>query len=179
MPRRHAVITCLLASSSSCRASGFLTFLFASAVYFLSYNATLSAAQLPKMKILVQHGKEGHNVSCEQEETIGDLMVKVRETTGIFEGHQKLIYKGKTLDAKLTLAQAKMKDGTKVMLIASSTPVQTQACHIRISVIDLHCPMPIDSAWNGAHPLHLLIFYQHSHKHRPLPGKLQRLQSQV
>ena len=130
------MITCPLASTSDCHASGFLTLLFASGAYPLSYNATLSAAQLPNMRILVQHGKESHNLSCEQDETIGDLMVKVRETTGIFERHQKLIYKGRTLDAKLTLAQAKMKDSAKVMLVASSTPVQTQACYTRVSRID-------------------------------------------
>ena len=88
-----------------------------------------------KMKVAVQHGKETYDLICEQNETIVNLMDKVKEASGIATRFQKIIYKGKTLDAKATLAQAKMKEGAKLMLIASSTPVQTQVCLVRMSEI--------------------------------------------
>lgn len=81
------------------------------------------------MQILVQHGKETYQVACEEGDTVESLMKKVKNASGILARYQKLIYKGKTLEHRSTLAQAKMKEGAKLMLMASSTPVQTQVWH--------------------------------------------------
>ena len=78
------------------------------------------------MKVAVLHGKDVYELPCEQDETVQNLMEKIREASGVFERHQKLILKGKTLSAQATLAQAKVKDGARIMLMASSTPLQTQ-----------------------------------------------------
>ena len=78
------------------------------------------------MKVVVAHGRESYDFTCELDETVANLMRKIREASGVFERHQKLIFKGKTLDAQVTLAQAKARDGARIMLVASSTPVQTQ-----------------------------------------------------
>ena len=87
------------------------------------------------MKVSVLHGKDLYELSCEQNDTGWDLMGKIREASGIFERHQKLVLKGKTLGAQATLAQAKVKDDARIMLIASSVPLQTQVSpHILIVV---------------------------------------------
>ena len=78
------------------------------------------------MKVVVLHGKDLYELACEQDESVWDLMAKVKEASGVFERHQKLVFKGKKLDAQATLAQAKVKDGARIMLIASSVPLQTQ-----------------------------------------------------
>ena len=79
------------------------------------------------MKFVVSHGKELYELTCEQDDTVWDLMIKVKAASGVFERHQKLVFKGKTLDAQATLAHAKVKEGARIMLIAGSMPVQTQA----------------------------------------------------
>ena len=78
------------------------------------------------MKVAVLHGKDLYELSCEQDETVQNLMERIKEASGVFERHQKLILKGKTLSAQVTLAHAKVKDGARIMLMASSTPLQTQ-----------------------------------------------------
>ncbi len=45
----------------------------------------------------------------------------MEEVSGIFARHQRLIYKGKLLAKGASMAEAKLKDGSKVMLMASSS----------------------------------------------------------
>lgn len=78
------------------------------------------------MQLLVQHGKETYQVTCEEDDAVEEVMEKVEALSGIFQGYQKLIYKGKTLNRREMLAQAKLKDGAKMMLMASSTPTETK-----------------------------------------------------
>ena len=78
------------------------------------------------MQLLVQHGKETYQVTCEEDDAIEEVMKKTEAVLGIIQSYQKLIYKGKTLNRKERLAQAKLKDGAKIMLIASSMPIETK-----------------------------------------------------
>ena len=78
------------------------------------------------MEILVQHGKETYRVSCEEHDAVEEVMNKIETLSGILQGYQKLIHKGKTLNRREKVAQAKLKDGAKIMLIASSTPTETK-----------------------------------------------------
>ena len=78
------------------------------------------------MQILVQHGKETYQVSCEEDDAVEEVMKAIEALSGILQGYQKLIHKGKTLNRREKVAQAKLKDGAKLMLIASSTPTETK-----------------------------------------------------
>jgi len=110
------------------------------------------------MKVAVQHGKETYDLTCRQDETIGKLMDKIQEASGIATRSQKIIHKGKTLDAKATLAQAKMKEGAKLMLIASSTPAQTQVCLVRVEELTWYGALPIILWFRVTSNCHLLMF---------------------
>jgi hypothetical protein len=44
----------------------------------------------------------------------------------VFVRHQKLIFKGKVLEDKVTLAAAKVGDGAKLMLLVSANAVQVR-----------------------------------------------------
>ena len=82
--------------------------------------------QRATMQLLVQHGKETYQVTCEEDDAVDEVMNKIETLSGIFQGYQKLIYKGKTLHKKETAAQAKLKEGAKIMLIATSTHIETK-----------------------------------------------------
>ncbi|CAL8464368.1 g3903 [Coccomyxa elongata] len=70
------------------------------------------------IRVIVQHGKNTYEVHAE---TVDDLSAKVEEVSGIFARHQRLIHKGKVLAKGASMAEAKLKDGSKVMLMASSS----------------------------------------------------------
>lgn len=94
------------------------------------------------MRVAVLHGKDLYEFACEQDETVSDLMGKLREVSGIFQRHQKLVLKGKTLSAQATLAEAKVKNGARIMLIASSMPLPTQVSLRVLSVISVMAFLP-------------------------------------
>jgi hypothetical protein len=48
------------------------------------------------------------------------LFLRVEEASGILARHQRLIYRGKVLGTSGALSEAKIKDGSKIMLVASS-----------------------------------------------------------
>lgn len=62
----------------------------------------------------------------EQPATVGQLKERLEERTGVFARHQKLIFKGKVLEDKSTLAAAGMGDGAKLMLLASANAAQAR-----------------------------------------------------
>ena len=65
-------------------------------------------------------------MTCEEDDAVDEVMNKIETLSGIFQGYQKLIYKGKTLHKKETAAQAKLKEGAKIMLIATATHTETK-----------------------------------------------------
>ena len=65
-------------------------------------------------------------MTCQEGDAIEEILNKIETLSGIFQGYQKLIYKGKTLNKKETAAQAKLKDGAKIMLMATSTHTETK-----------------------------------------------------
>ncbi|KAK9904917.1 hypothetical protein WJX75_005508 [Coccomyxa subellipsoidea] len=70
------------------------------------------------IKVLVQHGKNTYELHAD---SVDDLNEKVEEASGVLARHQRLIYKGKVLAKGTSLAELKLKDASKVMLMASSS----------------------------------------------------------
>ncbi len=62
-------------------------------------------------------------------ETVDDLIQKVEDASGVFARHQRLIFKGKVLERGSTMDELKLKDGSKVMLMASSTTATQVGFH--------------------------------------------------
>ncbi len=67
-------------------------------------------------------------------ETVDNLSAKVEEVSGVFTRHQRLIYKGKVLAKGASMAEAQLKDGSKVMLMASSST----ATQVRLLCLTLY-----------------------------------------
>ena len=90
------------------------------------------------MKLLVTHGRNTHEVDVDLGTTLQALMVRLEALTGALARTQKLICKGRVLGAgTLTVEGAKLKDGAKLMMLASASGVQTQ-----VSVIDHWVSLP-------------------------------------
>lgn len=53
--------------------------------------------------------------------SVDELTSKVEEVTGVLARQQRLIHKGKVLAKGSSLAEAKLKDGSKVMLLSISS----------------------------------------------------------
>ena len=65
-------------------------------------------------------------MTCEEDDAIEEILNKIETLSGIFQGYQKLIYKGKTLNKKESAAQAKLEEGAKIMLMATSRHTETK-----------------------------------------------------
>lgn len=79
------------------------------------------------IQIKVSFGKDSFDVSISGEETVEKIMVKLEAQTGVFVRKQKLIFKGKVLSFATKIADTNLKSGSKLMLMATSGDVQTQA----------------------------------------------------
>ncbi|KAK9807010.1 hypothetical protein WJX72_010701 [[Myrmecia] bisecta] len=77
------------------------------------------------MKLVVKHGKETCELDCGAEAKVEDVMAQLETLTGVITRKQKLIFQGKVLLPSQTLEAAKLKEGSKLMLMAG-TGVQTQ-----------------------------------------------------
>ncbi|KAJ3089996.1 Ubiquitin domain-containing protein ubfd1 [Quaeritorhiza haematococci] len=64
------------------------------------------------------YGKKTYEITFESSSTIADLRKEVETVTGVHPHMQKLLFKGVLKDEQ-TLKDAKIKDGVKVMLMAS------------------------------------------------------------
>lgn len=65
-------------------------------------------------------------------DSVDDLNEKVEEASGVLARHQRLIYKGKVLAKGTSLAELKLKHGSKVMLMASSSTATQVRSHLAI-----------------------------------------------
>ncbi|RKO87361.1 hypothetical protein BDK51DRAFT_14012, partial [Blyttiomyces helicus] len=72
----------------------------------------------PTVSFKLQHGKTAHDISLPLSTCVADLKAHVEVKTGVHANMQKLLYKGVLRDEQ-TLAEANVKDGVKVMLMAS------------------------------------------------------------
>lgn len=70
--------------------------------------------------VVVQLGKDAHEVHLEQDSTVAQLQSALEDLVGIITRKQKLIHKGKVLQPHQTLRDASIKNGGKVLLLGSS-----------------------------------------------------------
>ncbi|KAJ8323034.1 Ubiquitin domain-containing protein ubfd1 [Batrachochytrium dendrobatidis] len=85
-----------------------------------SINNTDSALSLePKISIKVAFGKTSHVIPLTGSNLVKDLKLALSELTGIEPSMQKLLFKGVLKDDQ-TIAEANIKDGSKVMMMAST-----------------------------------------------------------
>jgi hypothetical protein len=80
------------------------------------------------MKLIVQHGATAYEVDVSDGAFGSDLKLCVEGLSGVLARKQKLIFKGKVIGDGDTLAAKNVKDGAKVMLMATtqtkvSTPI--------------------------------------------------------
>ena len=75
------------------------------------------------MKLKISQGKNQFEVEVnETSEKVEDLKLKVQQETGLTPNLQKLLYKGAQLkDPETPLESLKLKDGAKLILMASQT----------------------------------------------------------
>lgn len=90
--------------------------------------------------ILAKHGKDTHSISVSPQATINDLKEKLQELTNVLPRGQKLIFKGKVLDANIKLTDAGLFNKAKLMMIGSpgihqgsAAPVKQIATNTRTS----------------------------------------------
>ncbi len=70
------------------------------------------------VSLLVKHGAVEHTVELPSAACrVGDLKGQLEALTGVFARQQKLIYRGKVLDDGLSLSEARLASGTRIMLL--------------------------------------------------------------
>lgn len=70
------------------------------------------------MKVTITHGSKKYEIEIDEKSVINELLEKVEQVSGIPVSAQKLIYKGKTIQALTeSVADAGIKDRAKLMLI--------------------------------------------------------------
>jgi len=72
------------------------------------------------LKFKVQHGRSAMEVERRGDSTVGELKAEIDTLVGIPPPMQKLMFHGLLKDDAQTLAEAKIKNGAKVMLVGSS-----------------------------------------------------------
>lgn len=73
--------------------------------------------------IVVKMGAEEHRVAVQDGSSIIQLKQQLQLDTGLLARCQKLIFKGKVLDDRATLADYKLVSGSKIMLMAAQVRV--------------------------------------------------------
>lgn len=71
------------------------------------------------MNLTIKFGVQNIGMSLPASSKVSDLMQQLQTATDILPRVQKLIFKGKVLTPDLTLKNAQLKDGSKVMLMAA------------------------------------------------------------
>ncbi|KAK9821058.1 hypothetical protein WJX74_007058 [Apatococcus lobatus] len=73
------------------------------------------------MQVAIRHGQKVHMVQAEPQDRIKALMSLAEQLTGVLVRKQKLVFKGKVLAEDKTLEEAKVKEGSTLMLIAAAS----------------------------------------------------------
>ena len=81
------------------------------------------------MQIAIRQGPKTHIVQAEPQEQVKKLMELAEEVTGVLARKQKLVFKGKVLAAHMTLEEAKVKEGSTLMLIAATSQMTQVSWH--------------------------------------------------
>lgn len=75
--------------------------------------------------VSVTYGKSKINLDVREGQLVEELQKCLQEQTGVIMRKQKLIFKGRVLESSQRLDEAKIKDGSKILLI-SSVAVETR-----------------------------------------------------
>eukprot|EP00039_Didymoeca_costata_P013806 m.215274 g.215274 ORF g.215274 m.215274 type:complete len:270 (+) comp15876_c0_seq15:80-889(+) len=81
------------------------------------------------MKITISHNREKHEIDVEDGQTVSDLCIALAIQTGVPVHQQKLIFKGKSLDAsnKEPLCSVGIKKGSKLILMGKKHDPESDA----------------------------------------------------
>lgn len=69
--------------------------------------------------LLCKHGKDTHSISIPAQATIQDVKEKLQQLTNVLPRGQKLIFKGRVLDANVRLNDAALLNNSKLMMIGT------------------------------------------------------------
>lgn len=69
--------------------------------------------------LLCKHGKDTHSISISPRATVNDLKEMLQQLTNVLPRGQKLIFKGKVLDANMLLRDAALSNNSKLMMIGT------------------------------------------------------------
>lgn len=76
-----------------------------------------SAVSIPTIKVRVKHGSSCHEIQINSQASFGELKKMLAERTKLHHLDQKLIYKKKERDSKEYLDVARVKQGSKIVLV--------------------------------------------------------------
>ncbi|CAL1401161.1 unnamed protein product [Linum trigynum] len=82
-----------------------------------SNNNSHTLPIVPMITVIVKFGSSYHNVSISSQASFGELKKMLAGETGVHPEDQKLMYKKKEMDSKAYLDVAKVKNGSKIVLI--------------------------------------------------------------
>lgn len=85
------------------------------------------------ISLFVKHGASTVEVAMPGDADVRELQAQLETRTGVFVRHQKLIFKGKVLDASSSLSACRLPNGAKVLLLvaqggAGGAPTKARAC---------------------------------------------------
>ncbi|KAH9777690.1 BAG family molecular chaperone regulator 1 [Citrus sinensis] len=82
-----------------------------------SESSNRSSVSVPTIKVRVKFGSTYHEVLISPQASFGELKKMLSERTGLHPEEQKLIYKKKERDSKGYLDVARVRDGSKIVLV--------------------------------------------------------------
>lgn len=82
-----------------------------------SESSNQSSVSVPTIKVRVKFGSTYHEVLISPQASFGELKKMLSEKTGLHPEEQKLIYKKKERDSKGYLDVARVRDGSKIVLV--------------------------------------------------------------
>ncbi|KAE8055252.1 hypothetical protein FH972_012104 [Carpinus fangiana] len=72
---------------------------------------------IPTIKVRVKYGSSYREIRISSQASFGELKKMLAESTGLYPQDQKLIFKNKERDSKAYLDAARVKDGSKIVLV--------------------------------------------------------------
>ncbi|XP_062146518.1 BAG family molecular chaperone regulator 1-like [Alnus glutinosa] len=76
-----------------------------------------SSQSIPTIKVRVKYGSSYREIQISSQASFGELKKMLAESTGLYPQDQKLIFKNKERDSKAYLDAARVKDGSKIVLV--------------------------------------------------------------
>ncbi|KAK6263546.1 Ubiquitin-like domain - like 10 [Theobroma cacao] len=80
-------------------------------------SSNQSSVPIPTIRVRVKHGSTYHEIRVSSQASFGELKKMLADHTGLHPLDQKLIYRKKERDSKAFLDVARVKDGSKMVLV--------------------------------------------------------------